>query len=160
LSILSQSSGDTVSRTEIIEALWDDSKFISDNTLTVNINRLRKKLENIGLNEAIQTKTGIGYIRKEEWEMYWKENVQIILLFFLFNSYILLIGLLDNGIPNISVIYIFFFNLIIFTVYIIWDYVRKRKFCKEFENLETLNDVVGMTNGNTPGQRDIYEKLD
>lgn len=65
LSILSQSAGDTVSRTEIIEALWDDSKFISDNTLTVNINRLRKKLENIGLNEAIQTKTGIGYILKE-----------------------------------------------------------------------------------------------
>ena len=65
LSILSQSSGDKVSRTEIIEALWDDSKFISDNTLTVNINRLRKKLENIGLNEAIQTKTGIGYILKE-----------------------------------------------------------------------------------------------
>lgn len=92
--------------------------------------------------------------------MYWKENVPIILLFFLFNISILLIGLLDNGIPNISVIYIFFFNLIIFTVYIIWDYVRKRKFCKEFENLETLNDVVGMTNGNTPRQRDIYEKLD
>lgn len=65
LSILSQSVGDTVSRSEIIEALWDDSKFISDNTLTVNINRLRKKLENIGLNEAIQTKTGIGYILKE-----------------------------------------------------------------------------------------------
>lgn len=65
LSILSQSAGDTVSRTEIIEALWDDSKFISDNTLTVNINRLRKKLESIGLNEAIQTKTGIGYILKE-----------------------------------------------------------------------------------------------
>lgn len=65
LSILSQSIGDTVSRTEIIEALWDDSKFISDNTLTVNVNRLRKKLENIGLKEAIHTKTGIGYILKE-----------------------------------------------------------------------------------------------
>lgn len=65
LSILSQSVGDTVSRTEIIEALWDDSKFISDNTLTVNVNRLRKKLENIGLKEAIHTKTGLGYILKE-----------------------------------------------------------------------------------------------
>lgn len=65
LSILSQSVGDTVSRTEIIEALWDDSKFISDNTLTVNVNRLRKKLENVGLTEAIHTKTGMGYILKE-----------------------------------------------------------------------------------------------
>lgn len=92
--------------------------------------------------------------------MYWKENVAVILLFLLFNVSILLIGLLDNGIPNISVIYIFFFNFIIFIVYIIWDYIRKRKFYREFENLETLNDVVGMTKGNTPEQRDIYEKLD
>lgn len=65
LSILSQNTGDTVSRTEIIESLWDDSKFISDNTLTVNVNRLRKKLESIGLTDAVQTKTGIGYILKE-----------------------------------------------------------------------------------------------
>ncbi|HBV23843.1 MAG TPA: DNA-binding response regulator [Jeotgalicoccus sp.] len=65
LSILAQNTGDTVSRTEIIESLWDDSKFISDNTLTVNVNRLRKKLESIGLTDAVQTKTGIGYILKE-----------------------------------------------------------------------------------------------
>ncbi len=65
LSILSQNTGDTVSRTEIIESLWDDSKFISDNTLTVNVNRLRKKLESIGLTDAIVTKTGVGYILKE-----------------------------------------------------------------------------------------------
>ena len=65
LSILSQNTGDSVSRTEIIESLWDDSKFISDNTLTVNVNRLRKKLESIGLDHAIVTKTGIGYILKE-----------------------------------------------------------------------------------------------
>ena len=65
LSILSQNTGDAVSRTEIIESLWDDSKFISDNTLTVNVNRLRKKLELIGLTDAIVTKTGAGYILKE-----------------------------------------------------------------------------------------------
>ncbi len=65
LSILAQNTGDTVSRTEIIESLWDDSKFISDNTLTVNVNRLRKKLESIGLTDAVQTKTGIGYTLKE-----------------------------------------------------------------------------------------------
>ncbi|CAM4145460.1 response regulator transcription factor [Jeotgalicoccus halotolerans] len=65
LSILSQNTGDTVSRKEIIESLWEDSKFISDNTLTVNVNRLRKKLESVGLSDAILTKTGIGYILKE-----------------------------------------------------------------------------------------------
>lgn len=92
--------------------------------------------------------------------MYWKENAPVILLFLLFNVSIVLIGLLDNGIPNISVIYIFFFNFMIFIAYIVWDYVRKRNFYREFENLETLNDVVGMTKGNTPRQRDIYEKMD
>ena len=55
---------EVVLRNEIIEALWDDSRFISDNTLTVNVNRLRKKLEAIGLNNAVETKTGSGYILK------------------------------------------------------------------------------------------------
>lgn len=64
LSILSQKMNEVVLRNEIIEALWDDSRFISDNTLTVNINRLRKKLEAIGLNNAVETKTGSGYILK------------------------------------------------------------------------------------------------
>lgn len=64
LSILAQKLDEIVSRNEIIEALWDDSKFISDNTLTVNVNRLRKKLEEIGLNHAIETKTGSGYVLK------------------------------------------------------------------------------------------------
>lgn len=69
LSILAQKLDEVVSRNEIIEALWDDSKFISDNTLTVNVNRLRKKLEEIGLNHAIETKTGSGYVLK------WYNNV-------------------------------------------------------------------------------------
>ena len=64
LSVLSQKMNEVVLRNEIIEALWDDSRFISDNTLTVNVNRLRKKLEAIGLNNAVETKTGSGYILK------------------------------------------------------------------------------------------------
>lgn len=64
LSVLSQKMNEVVLRNEIIEALWDDSRFISDNTLTVNVNRLRKKLELIGLNNAVETKTGSGYILK------------------------------------------------------------------------------------------------
>ena len=64
LSILSQKMNEVVLRNEIIEALWDDSRFISDNTLTVNVNRLRKKLEAIGLNNDVETKTGSGYILK------------------------------------------------------------------------------------------------
>ncbi|QQD85213.1 MULTISPECIES: response regulator transcription factor [Jeotgalicoccus] len=64
LSILAQNIDEVISRNDIIESLWDDSRFISDNTLTVNVNRLRKKLEEIGLDDAIETKTGSGYVLK------------------------------------------------------------------------------------------------
>lgn len=65
LSILMKSPGQVVKREFIIEQLWDDSKFISDNTLTVNVNRIRKKLEDMGLLDAIITKTGLGYMIRE-----------------------------------------------------------------------------------------------
>jgi two-component system, OmpR family, bacitracin resistance response regulator BceR len=55
-----------VSRDSLIRALWEDERFVSDNTLTVNVNRLRKKLEQIGLGQMIETKVGQGYIAKEE----------------------------------------------------------------------------------------------
>ena len=46
--------------------LWDDESFIDDNTLTVNITRLRNKLEEVGLKELLETKRGQGYILKRE----------------------------------------------------------------------------------------------
>lgn len=55
-----------VSRDELIKSLWDDERFVSDNTLTVNINRLRKKLDELGLGRLIETKVGQGYIAVEE----------------------------------------------------------------------------------------------
>lgn len=51
-----------VSREEIMECLWDDESFIDDNTLTVNITRLRNKLGELGLKELIETKRGQGYM--------------------------------------------------------------------------------------------------
>lgn len=51
-----------VSRQEIMECLWDDDSFIDDNTLTVNITRLRNKLEEINIKGLIQTRRGQGYI--------------------------------------------------------------------------------------------------
>lgn len=51
-----------VSREEIMEHLWDDESFIDDNTLTVNITRLRNKLDEIGLKELVVTKRGQGYM--------------------------------------------------------------------------------------------------
>ena len=53
-----------VSRNEIMDYLWESENFIDNNTLTVNIKRLRNKLEEIGLNDVIETKRGQGYILK------------------------------------------------------------------------------------------------
>jgi OmpR family two-component system bacitracin resistance response regulator BceR len=55
-----------VSRDELINSLWEDKRFISDNTLTVNVNRLRKKLDEIGLGTFIETKVGQSYVAIEE----------------------------------------------------------------------------------------------
>lgn len=55
-----------ITREELIRNLWNDERFISDNTLTVNVNRLRKKLEAIDLGRMIETKVGQGYIAIEE----------------------------------------------------------------------------------------------
>ena len=65
LEILLKHRNEIVSRDEIITALWDDEAFISDNTLTVNINRLRKKLSDFGLDAAIETRIGKGYIAND-----------------------------------------------------------------------------------------------
>ncbi|MCI9258909.1 MAG: response regulator transcription factor [Romboutsia sp.] len=54
--------GKIVSRDDIMNYLWGNDKFIDDNTLTVNINRLRKKLETIDLNDVIETRREQGYI--------------------------------------------------------------------------------------------------
>jgi OmpR family two-component system bacitracin resistance response regulator BceR len=66
LKLLIEQKNRIVSRDELIKSLWDDERFISDNTLTVNVNRLRKKLEELGLDHLIETKVGQGYMAKEE----------------------------------------------------------------------------------------------
>ncbi|WP_102398766.1 response regulator transcription factor [Haloimpatiens massiliensis] len=62
LTLLYKKRGKIVSRDELMEELWNSNMFIDDNTLTVNINRLRKKLEGIGIDEVIETKRGRGYM--------------------------------------------------------------------------------------------------
>ena len=51
-----------LSREKLLRALWDDERFVDDNTLTVNINRLRRKIEQAGIQGYIETKVGQGYI--------------------------------------------------------------------------------------------------
>ena len=62
LYVLIKNKEKIVSRNDIIEALWESDEFVDDNTLTVNINRLRKKLEEIGAIDFLKTKRGLGYI--------------------------------------------------------------------------------------------------
>ena len=62
LNILIRNKGKIVSRDNIIKALWQSNEFIDDNTLTVNVNRLRRKIEGIGAEGYLQTKRGQGYI--------------------------------------------------------------------------------------------------
>ena len=61
LQLLFENTGQTVSREAIMKRLWDNDCFVDDNTLTVNMTRLRKKLENAGANLPILTKKGLGY---------------------------------------------------------------------------------------------------
>ncbi|MCJ7842527.1 response regulator transcription factor [Lederbergia sp. NSJ-179] len=66
LKLLITQKNKIVSREKLIQSLWDDERFVSDNTLTVNVNRLRKKLDQLGLGPYIETKVGQGYIAIEE----------------------------------------------------------------------------------------------
>lgn len=62
LSYLLQHQGSIVSRDELMSDLWESEEFVDDNTLTVNITRIRKKLEECGQKDIIRTKRGEGYI--------------------------------------------------------------------------------------------------
>lgn len=62
LLCLMENKGKVVSREKLMERLWETDSFVDENTLTVNVNRLRKKLDNAGLEDFITTKFGVGYI--------------------------------------------------------------------------------------------------
>lgn len=62
LQLLFENAGRTVSREAIMKRLWDNDCFVDDNTLTVNMTRLRRKLESVGAGQLIHTKKGLGYV--------------------------------------------------------------------------------------------------
>lgn len=68
LYILISNLNEIVSREILLEELWDDVDFVDDNTLSVNITRLRRRLEDIGIEGSIQTKRGQGYSMIKTWE--------------------------------------------------------------------------------------------
>lgn len=62
LQALMENRGRAVSRDMLMKRLWETDSFVDENTLTVNVARLRKKLEQAGMQDFIQTKKGIGYL--------------------------------------------------------------------------------------------------
>ncbi len=62
IEVLIENKGRVVSRDTLMKRLWETDSFVDDNTLTVNMTRLRKKLEDYGLNDFIRTKKGLGYM--------------------------------------------------------------------------------------------------
>ena len=66
LLVLMQNKNKVVSREKLMEALWETDSFVDENTLTVNVGRLRKTLEAAGIKDFIKTRFGIGYILEDE----------------------------------------------------------------------------------------------
>lgn len=62
LMILMQNKGRVISREKLMEQLWESDNFIDENTLSVNVNRLRKRLDGLGLEHFITTRFGVGYL--------------------------------------------------------------------------------------------------
>ena len=76
LQILMEHAGKIVSRDDIMTHLWENDSFVDDNTLTVNMTRLRKKLEGMGLSDFIVTKKGMGYMAQGGIAWNISENMQ------------------------------------------------------------------------------------
>lgn len=66
LRMLMENKGKIISRDRLMEQLWETDSFVDENTLTVNVSRLRKKLDSEGLEDFISTKFGMGYIIREQ----------------------------------------------------------------------------------------------
>lgn len=66
LEALMKQKGEVLSREDLMDTLWQSDAYIDDNTLTVNVTRLRKTLEEIGVTDFIRTKKGVGYYAQKE----------------------------------------------------------------------------------------------
>jgi DNA-binding response OmpR family regulator len=62
LQLMMRNVGKILSREDLMQALWNEEQFVDDNTLTVNVNRLRRKIASLGLEDFIVTRKGMGYV--------------------------------------------------------------------------------------------------
>lgn len=66
LQLLFENKGSAVTRDALMQRLWDSDEFVDENTLTVNMTRLRRKLSEMGVCNLIRTIKGVGYIVEEK----------------------------------------------------------------------------------------------
>lgn len=92
--------------------------------------------------------------------MYLKEQLPWFILFIVLNISILIIGLIDPSIPNISLLYLVIVNGVVFTGFTIWDYFRKRDFYKDIKSLNEPDDIDALHVAKTPLQQEINESLE
>ncbi|PAE31360.1 response regulator transcription factor [Bacillus sp. 7884-1] len=62
LQLMMRNVGKILSREDLMQALWNEEQFVDDNTLTVNVNRMRRKIASLGLEDFIATRKGMGYV--------------------------------------------------------------------------------------------------
>ena len=85
--------------------------------------------------------------------MYLKQHLPWWLLFLLFNGMILLLGLLDAAIPDLSVLYIVAINSVLLVIFAVWQYARGRRYTRELLSLETVEDIDTLPCPSRPSSR-------
>lgn len=130
-----------ISRDEIMDYLWESEEFVDDNTLNVNIKRLRTKLEELGIINQIETRRGQGYNIKMKFGEFIKEKILLIflLLFLIVSSEILLLPYTQIGV--FTRLYIAICPILIIGIDIAIEYRKKKNFYNELKsNLDELAD--------------------
>jgi OmpR family two-component system bacitracin resistance sensor histidine kinase BceS len=91
--------------------------------------------------------------------MYLKQHLPWWLLFILFNGMILLLGLLDASIPDVSILYIVTINSVLLVIFAAWQYARGRQYKRELLSLEKVEDIDALPKPVTAEQQAIHERL-
>ena len=129
LYTLLQHKESIVSRNQLMESLWQSNEFIDDNTLTVNVNRVRKKLEAAGLKDFIKNKKRAGLYDMKTKDFFRMEYAQILI-------YIVFLGLLEVllfifEVNYFLMIYLLLIGLILEGVYLCQRYMKKYRYYKK-----------------------------
>ena len=127
LYTLLQNKGKIVSRDHLMETLWQSNEFIDDNTLTVNVNRVRKKLESAGLKDFIKTKRGQGYMRLRRFLSIYYAQMATHFIFLCLIEGLLYIFEVNRYL----MIYLLVIGILLELIYLGQQYMKKFRYYKE-----------------------------